>query len=234
MIYLIIAAWAIIAFSTTLTVIIIRTRQVKEVVKSATDSLEKRVDSGLATLEKGLDDGLEKIQVQSRDAIRDLDTKLSTKMEAIAIPEIPDDLGKTLADIYDAIPGQEDWDALTENIAGSMAQLMASADGVRQKAIMEYLSKTEAGFTEMNDEMKEKLISQADITDVALHELMNIEVSKKFAKSNPYSTAILNTIKATGAQGLMSLRQQRKPGQHGNVTIERGGSSSGYSPGFNP
>ena len=223
---IILAVWAVGALSTTLTVIIVRTKQVRKDVQAGAKATEERVDAGLTAIRTELNAEVAEIKGQV--------DKISSKVEAIAIPEIPDDLGKTLADIYDAIPGQEDWDALTENIAGSMAQLMASADGVRQKAIMEYLSKTEAGFTEMNDEMKEKLISQADITDVALHELMNIEVSKKFAKSNPYSTAILNTIKATGAQGLMSLRQQRKPGQHGNVTIERGAGSSGYSPGFNP
>ena len=218
-----IAVWALVAFSTTITVIVLRTRQVKQVVKDAVESLEKRVDEGLGDIEKS---------VQAE--IKAIDGRISAKVDSIAIPKLPENMEERLTEIYDAIPGTEDWDALTENITGQLAQYLASMEGVRQKQIYEFMNANEEGFKALDAETQALAISNMDVASMAMQELAAIKMSKSQAAKTPVMAAGLNIGKVLMSQVFANMRQGSIPGMGGNVTIQNRGSSGSYNPGFNP
>jgi hypothetical protein len=234
-VYIIIALWAVVAFSTTLTVIILRTREVKKVVKNAVENLEGRVDAGLSQMETKVANSLEGFRAETRASVASLDRSVSEKLGAFSIPEIPDNLEGALKEIYDAIPGEEDWEALAGNITGALAQQLASAEGVRQKAIYEFMNQNEEAFAGLDAETQAMAVSKMDLTSMALQEIANLKMSPTQARKTPLMAMGLNLGKAGVAQMLMGIRQQQMgavAGQ-GKVMIEGGGGGS-YSPGFNP
>ena len=216
-----IAVWALVAFSTTITVIVLRTRQVKQVVKDAVESLEKRVDEGLGDIEKS---------VQAE--IKAIDGRISAKVDSIAIPKLPENMEERLTEIYDAIPGTEDWDALSENITGQLAQYLASMEGVRQKQIYEFMNANEEGFKALDAETQALAISNMDVASMAMQELAAIKMSKSQAAKTPVMAAGLNIGKVLMSQVFANMKQGAVPGM-GHVSIE-GRGSGGYNPGFNP
>ena len=234
-VYIIIALWAVVAFSTTLTVIILRTREVKKVVKNAVENLEGRVDAGLSQMETKVANSLEGFRAETRTSVASLDRSVSEKLGAFSIPEIPDNLEGALKEIYDAIPGEEDWTALIEGISGLVDQKLASAEGVRQKAIYEFMNKNEAAFAGLDQEAQAQAVSAMDLTSMALQEIAQLKMSPTQARKTPLMAMGLNLGKAGVAQMLMGIKNQQLAGLHqGNVTIQGQHSQTSYSPGFNP
>lgn len=181
-------------------------------VKNATENLEERLDIGLGSLEEGLKNGLEKIQAQTMDSIRELDTRISAQVAAIAIPSIPDNLDQTLSEIYEALPGEEDWQGLVADLAGVIEQRLASLEGVRQKALYEWMNANEKAFAGLDEESQAAQLMNLDLASQALAELAQLKMSPAQAKKTPFMAMALNLGRTGAAQALINMRQRSQQG----------------------
>jgi len=230
LVYVIVAVWAALTFSTTLTVIILRTKGVKKVVANAVVSIEEKVEAGL-----------EKIKGDVLSEVKRIDEKISARIDEIEIPEMPEipnipaDLEKTLAEIYDAIPGEEDFQAIVADVSSAFEAKIASMEGVRQKAIYEFMNANEEAFKGLDAEAQAQAISGMDLASMALQEIANLKMSPSQAKKTPLAAMGLNLGKAGVAQLLMGIKNQQLAAMgQGRVTIQDGPTHSSYNPGFNP
>ena len=162
--------------------------------------------------------------------IKDIDARISAKVDSIAIPELPPDMEKKLEDIFNQIPDEADFQQLAQDINEMIAQGMASMEGVKQKALYDWMNKNEKAFGGLDEESQALAVSQMDLTSMAMQELANIKMSPTQAKKTPFMAAGLNVGKVAMAQ-IMAQMKQGAQGQ-GGATIQ--GQNSPYNPGFNP
>lgn len=193
-------------------------------IVNATAGLEKVMTSHLEDMDGTIEKKLAVMEAK-------IDKKLA-EIEFPDIPKLPEDLDKTLAEIYEAIPGQEDWDAVTATVTEALLTQLASMEGVKQKALYDWMNKNEKAFGMLDEEAQMAAISTMDLTSMALQELASIKMSPTQAKKTPFMAAGLNIGKVAMAQIVGNLKNEAMAPGRGRVSIE--GAHSSYNPGFNP